>query len=219
MQCARMPTSLPPGQRLLDEFPRFGVASFARRKIDTREARLEFSGPLARPVVVTAHELARLQRVTVTLDFHCAAGWSYRALRWSGFRFIDVRPGAQLCDPARPRRLSNGAAARRPARAGCPGCRSPERSTVDRRARRAHQTHRAGTLRVQECETSGQHRAATRRSRLSSASAATAGPPAGTRSVGRAWAISARMVSAPGIPPPHSTDHPQAEANQPMTQP
>ena len=85
-----MSTPLPPGQRLVAEFPRFGVARFARRKIDHREIRLEFSGPLARAVVLTAADFARLQRVTVTLDFHCAAGWSYRALTWSGYRFIDV---------------------------------------------------------------------------------------------------------------------------------
>jgi len=85
-----MSTPLPPGQRLVEEFPRFGVARFARRKIDHREIRLEFSGPLARAVVLTAADFARLQRVTVTLDFHCAAGWSYRALTWSGYRFIDV---------------------------------------------------------------------------------------------------------------------------------
>ena len=40
--------------------------------------------------MLTATEFAQLQRVTVTLDFHCAAGWSYRALKWSGYRFIDV---------------------------------------------------------------------------------------------------------------------------------
>ncbi len=90
MQSARMHPQLPPGQRLIEVFPRFGVASFAKRKIDHQTVRLEISGPLARPVVLTAADFARLQRVTVTSDFHCAAGWSYRALRWSGFRFIDV---------------------------------------------------------------------------------------------------------------------------------
>lgn len=90
MQSARMSLPLPPGQRLVPEFPRFGVARFARRKIDHKEIRIEFSGPLARAVVLTAADLAPLQRRTVTLDFHCAAGWSYEALTWSGYRFIDV---------------------------------------------------------------------------------------------------------------------------------
>lgn len=85
-----MSTPLPPGQRLVEEFPRFGVARFARRKIDHKEVRLEFSGLLARAVVLTATDFAQLQRVTVTLDFHCAAGWSYPALTWSGYPFIDV---------------------------------------------------------------------------------------------------------------------------------
>jgi DMSO/TMAO reductase YedYZ molybdopterin-dependent catalytic subunit len=81
---------LPPGQRLIGEFPRFGVVSFAKRSLDHQEIRLEISGPLAQPVVLTAMEFAKLQRVTLAADFHCAAGWSYRALRWSGFRFLDV---------------------------------------------------------------------------------------------------------------------------------
>lgn len=85
-----MSLPLPPGQRLLGEFPRFGVARFARRRIDHRTVRLELSGPFASPIVLTATEFAQLQRVTATLDFHCAAGWSYRALRWSGYRFGDV---------------------------------------------------------------------------------------------------------------------------------
>jgi DMSO/TMAO reductase YedYZ molybdopterin-dependent catalytic subunit len=83
-------SSLPPGQRLIAEFPRFGVASFAKRRLEHKEARLEISGRLKRVVVLTATEFARLQRVTVAADFHCAAGWSYRAVGWSGFRFLDV---------------------------------------------------------------------------------------------------------------------------------
>jgi DMSO/TMAO reductase YedYZ molybdopterin-dependent catalytic subunit len=81
---------LPPGQRALAEFPRFGVVTFAKRKLEHKEVRLEISGSLTRPVVLTATDFAKLPRVTLTADFHCAAGWSYRALRWSGFRFIDV---------------------------------------------------------------------------------------------------------------------------------
>jgi DMSO/TMAO reductase YedYZ molybdopterin-dependent catalytic subunit len=81
---------LPPGQRLIREFPRFGVVSFAKRRLRNEGVRLEVSGPLERAVVLTATELAQLTRVAVTADFHCAAGWSYRAVHWSGFRFRDV---------------------------------------------------------------------------------------------------------------------------------
>jgi len=81
---------LPPGQRLIEEFPRFGVVSFAKRRIEHKEVRLEIRAARAGAVVLTATEFAKLQRVALTADFHCAAGWSYRAVRWSGFRFLDV---------------------------------------------------------------------------------------------------------------------------------
>lgn len=81
---------LPPGQRAWPEFPRFGGVAFARRPLKNGSIRLEISGPFERPMVLTAAEFATLSRVTHTADFHCAAGWSHRAPKWSGFRFRDV---------------------------------------------------------------------------------------------------------------------------------
>jgi DMSO/TMAO reductase YedYZ molybdopterin-dependent catalytic subunit len=72
------------------DFPRFGGAAFARRPLKSKDIRLEISGALERSIVLTAIELATLPRVTLTADFHCAAGWSHRAPKWSGFRFRDV---------------------------------------------------------------------------------------------------------------------------------
>jgi DMSO/TMAO reductase YedYZ molybdopterin-dependent catalytic subunit len=97
--------SLPPGQRAMAEFPRFGGVAFARRPLKNRNIRLEISGPFERPIVLTAAELAALTRVTQTTDFHCAAGWSHLAPKWSGFRFRDVweklilpkaKPGSEM---------------------------------------------------------------------------------------------------------------------------
>ena len=51
---------------------------------------VSFRYGLTRPVVLTAKEFAQLPRVTVTADFHCAAGWSYEGIIWSGFRFMDA---------------------------------------------------------------------------------------------------------------------------------
>jgi DMSO/TMAO reductase YedYZ molybdopterin-dependent catalytic subunit len=81
---------LPPGQRAMADFPRFGVAEFARRPLKSNVVRLEISGALERSIVLTAAELGTLPRVTITADFHCAAGWSHRAATWSGFRFKDA---------------------------------------------------------------------------------------------------------------------------------
>jgi DMSO/TMAO reductase YedYZ molybdopterin-dependent catalytic subunit len=81
---------LPPGQRAMADFPRFGAVAFSKRRLKSQDIRLEFSGALERSIVLTAIELATLPRVTLTADFHCAAGWSHRAAKWSGVRFRDV---------------------------------------------------------------------------------------------------------------------------------
>ena len=81
---------LPPGQRAMADFPRFGAVEFAKRPLKSKDIRLEISGALERSIVLTTIELATLPRVTLTADFHCAAGWSHRAPKWSGFRFRDV---------------------------------------------------------------------------------------------------------------------------------
>lgn len=84
-------TSLPPGQRALTEFPRFGIVKLAKRQLQINEVRLEiFSGALTHPLTLTQVDLGRLPRATLTADFHCAAGWSYRSAKWSGFWFRDV---------------------------------------------------------------------------------------------------------------------------------
>lgn len=72
------------------EFPRFGAVEFAKRVREGQDVRLVISGSLERDVILTAAELAKLPRVAVTADFHCAAGWSHRAVTWSGVRFRDV---------------------------------------------------------------------------------------------------------------------------------
>jgi DMSO/TMAO reductase YedYZ molybdopterin-dependent catalytic subunit len=105
MNADRGNASLPPGQRAIEEFPRFGVEEFARRPLKNRNVRLEISGPFEQPIVLTATDLAALSRVTQRADFHCAAGWSHRAPKWSGYRFRDVweklilpkaRPGSEM---------------------------------------------------------------------------------------------------------------------------
>jgi DMSO/TMAO reductase YedYZ molybdopterin-dependent catalytic subunit len=82
---------LPPGQRVMSKFPRFGVVAFARRAIKSTEIKLEISGTaLERSILVTSVDLASLPRVNLIADFHCAAGWTYRGAEWSGFRFKDI---------------------------------------------------------------------------------------------------------------------------------
>ncbi|HKE96537.1 MAG TPA: molybdopterin-dependent oxidoreductase [Povalibacter sp.] len=95
------PSPLPPGQRAIADFPRFGVVAFAKRPLRSMEIRLEISGSVGHPITLRAAELATLPRTSVAADFHCAAGWSHRSVEWSGLRFRDVwdtfiAPHAQL---------------------------------------------------------------------------------------------------------------------------
>lgn len=84
------PSKLPPGQRELKEFPRFGLPQFAHRlPEETRRIALEIEGDLEERLTIS-EELLALPRVEQTSDFHCVTTWTRRALTWSGFRFSDL---------------------------------------------------------------------------------------------------------------------------------
>ena len=81
--------SLPPGQREIENFPRFGLTPFAVRfptAIET--ARIQIAGDVATPVEI-GKELELAARVEQCSDFHCVTTWTCRALQWSGIRFSD----------------------------------------------------------------------------------------------------------------------------------
>lgn len=81
--------TLPPGQREVENFPRFGLTPFAVRfpsVIDT--VNIQIVGDVATPVEV-GKELEVLTRVDQCSDFHCVTTWTRRALPWSGIRFSD----------------------------------------------------------------------------------------------------------------------------------
>jgi DMSO/TMAO reductase YedYZ molybdopterin-dependent catalytic subunit len=81
---------LPPGQREIRDFPRFGLPRFARRFPRTVGAlALEVGGDVERTITVSTEDLADLRRVEQVSDFHCVTTWTYRGARWSGFRFAD----------------------------------------------------------------------------------------------------------------------------------
>lgn len=81
--------ALPPGQREIENFPRFGLTPFAVRfptNIETINIRI--CGDVKSSVEV-GKELALIARVEQCADFHCVTTWTCRALPWSGFRFAD----------------------------------------------------------------------------------------------------------------------------------
>lgn len=94
------PPELPPGQRAIERFPRFGLNQFADRfPREPRRIELSVNGDVETEIVVSGEELADLPRIERTSDFHCVTTWTKTSLLWSGVRFADfferiVRPRA-----------------------------------------------------------------------------------------------------------------------------
>lgn len=80
-------TDLPPNQRAIDHFPRFGAYYAARATIEAAPPVVEIRGAVRNPVAVPVGRLRILDRLDQVSAFHCVTGWSRKDLRWSGVRF------------------------------------------------------------------------------------------------------------------------------------
>ena len=81
---------LPPGQRAIDHFPRFGLIQFAERfPRQTERVELTVGGEVEHDFVLTEADLES-KRVEQVSDFHCVTTWTRRNLAWSGFPFRQV---------------------------------------------------------------------------------------------------------------------------------
>ena len=79
--------TLPPGQRAVDGFPRFGTHLHRPPPAVPAEPVIEIGGAVAEPVAVPLAELGTLPRRELTADLHCVAGWSATGLHWEGVAF------------------------------------------------------------------------------------------------------------------------------------
>lgn len=82
--------TLPPGQREISHFPRFGLWKYAyrfRKKFDPLEIMI--SGDVQHSITINTEDLNSLPRVEQKSDFHCVTTWTKTGLLWSGFRFND----------------------------------------------------------------------------------------------------------------------------------
>jgi DMSO/TMAO reductase YedYZ molybdopterin-dependent catalytic subunit len=75
---------LPPGQRAIHGFPRFGTHYHHPPPTVPVKPNLEVGGAVTEPFTVPLHELRALPRREIVADFHCVAGWSVTGLRWEG---------------------------------------------------------------------------------------------------------------------------------------
>jgi DMSO/TMAO reductase YedYZ molybdopterin-dependent catalytic subunit len=96
---------LPPGQRPVEGFPRFGAHLHLPPPAVPADPVVEIGGAVAESLSLPVAELARLPRRELLADFHCVAGWSATDLRWEGVAFDSVyrtiiepsvRPGAAV---------------------------------------------------------------------------------------------------------------------------
>lgn len=79
---------LPPGQRLLDGFPRFGTHLWRPAPpVPTDPVITIGGGAVTSSFDLPVAALADMPRTEITADFHCVSGWSAAGLRWEGVAF------------------------------------------------------------------------------------------------------------------------------------
>lgn len=78
----RTPTKLPPGQRAVIGFPRFGIDRHSPPPATASEISIDITGAVTGAVTLSAATLGPLPRTSIDADFHCVAGWSATGLRW-----------------------------------------------------------------------------------------------------------------------------------------
>lgn len=81
--------SLPPGQRPVRGFPRFGTHGSDPPPVIPDVPTIEVCGEGLDGFTVDLSELADLPRTEIEAAFHCVAGWSATGLRWEGVAFRD----------------------------------------------------------------------------------------------------------------------------------
>ena len=82
--------NLPPGQRAVHGFPRFGIDVAHPAPEPPEGMTIEITGEFTRQISIAPVEFKDMPRRQVVADLHCVAGWSAVGLRWEGVAFEDV---------------------------------------------------------------------------------------------------------------------------------
>jgi DMSO/TMAO reductase YedYZ molybdopterin-dependent catalytic subunit len=78
---------LPPGQRAVSDFPRFGRNPLQRLPSIPADPAIRITGAVANSVDVSIADLQQLRREERVADFNCVTTWCVRGLRWGGVPF------------------------------------------------------------------------------------------------------------------------------------
>jgi DMSO/TMAO reductase YedYZ molybdopterin-dependent catalytic subunit len=79
--------ALPPGQRRVEGFPRFGTHLSHPPPAVPTDPVISVRGAVREPFELPLSALADLPRRELDADFHCVAGWSATGLHWEGVSF------------------------------------------------------------------------------------------------------------------------------------
>ncbi|MBM3264578.1 MAG: molybdopterin-dependent oxidoreductase [candidate division Zixibacteria bacterium] len=92
---------LAPGQLATDRFRVTGEREPLPEALDDEAYRLTVGGLVERPLELTLSEVRTLATYTLDTDIHCVTGWSYRAMRFTGFPLVHLLNMAKPLDTAR----------------------------------------------------------------------------------------------------------------------
>ncbi len=76
---------LPPGQRITNRFPVLQKGGVVH--IDREKYKLEITGEIENPAVLSFEQLEKLQDKEVVVDIHCVTSWSKYDTKWGGISF------------------------------------------------------------------------------------------------------------------------------------
>ncbi|SMD23014.1 molybdopterin-dependent oxidoreductase [Kibdelosporangium aridum] len=96
----RYGNKLPPGQRRVKGFPRFGTHLSRPAPAVPADPVIEVRGAVTEEFDLPLASLSSLPRKEITADFHCVAGWTATDLRWEGVSFETLYRA--LIEPALP---------------------------------------------------------------------------------------------------------------------
>jgi DMSO/TMAO reductase YedYZ molybdopterin-dependent catalytic subunit len=93
---------LPPGQRAVSSFPRFGRKPLQRVPSIPTDHAIRIAGSVAQSAQVSIADLQQLPREERVADFNCVTTWCVRGLRWGGvpFRAFYEDLVVNRCQPA-----------------------------------------------------------------------------------------------------------------------
>ena len=99
MASARPPSRVPPGQRVVQEWPVLHAGEVPN--VDLRRWELRVFGRVENPLALCWEEFQKLPRVQVKSDIHCVTRWSRLDNLWEGVPFRAIAERARPMPDAR----------------------------------------------------------------------------------------------------------------------